>query len=106
MCVSHKQFVNARHMLSDNVRVVEMSSNDSWMRDCGPTFVKNDKTGVIRAVDWDFNAWGGLYDGLYFPWDKDDIIPEYRVLERGDILLGPPSRRAVFDVMTEFLCIL
>jgi agmatine deiminase len=34
--------------------------------DCGPTFVKNDKVDV-RAVDWDFNAWGGLVDGLYFP---------------------------------------
>ena len=76
MCVSHKQFAHARHVLNDNIRVIEMSSDDSWMRDCGPTFVKNDKTGEIRAVDWDFNAWGGLVDGLYFPWDKDDIIPE------------------------------
>jgi agmatine deiminase len=50
-----------------------MSSNDAWMRDCGPTFVVNDKGGV-RLVDWEFNAWGGLYDGLYFPWDKDQLI--------------------------------
>jgi agmatine deiminase len=44
------------------------------MRDCGPTFVVNDQ-GDVRLVDWKFNAWGGLYDGLYFPWDKDDMIP-------------------------------
>ena len=57
------------------VRVVEISSNDAWMRDCGPTFVVNDK-GDVRLVDWDFNAWGGLYDGLYFPWDKDQLVPQ------------------------------
>ena len=76
MCVSYEQFANARHMLPERIRVVEMSNNDAWMRDCGPTFVKNDKTGEIRGIDWGFNAWGGLYDGLYFPWDKDDAIPE------------------------------
>ena len=75
MCVSSYQFENCRNMLPDNIRVVEMSNNDAWMRDCGPIFVKNDKTSEIRLVDFDFNAWGGLVDGLYFPWDKDDVIP-------------------------------
>ena len=53
--------------------MVELSNNDSWIRDCGATFVKNDQGG-LRAVDWAFNAWGGLVDGLYFPWDKDDRV--------------------------------
>lgn len=75
MCVSHEQYNNARSKLPSKIRVVEVSNNDAWMRDCGPTFVKNDKTGEVRGVSWDFNAWGGLYDGLYFPWDKDDMIP-------------------------------
>ena len=30
--------------------------------------------GDVRAVHWHFNAWGGLVDGLYFPWDKDEQI--------------------------------
>jgi len=72
--VNHDQFENARYMLPPEVRVVEISSNDAWMRDCGPTFVVNDK-GDVRLVDWIFNAWGGLYDGLYFPWDKDQLVP-------------------------------
>jgi agmatine deiminase len=59
--------------------VVEVSSNDSWMRDVGPTFVVNDGGGV-RGVDWEFNAWGGLDGGMYFPWDKDDAIAQ-KVLE-------------------------
>ena len=73
MCVSKEQYSNARGMLPDYVRVVEMSNNDSWIRDCGATFVVNDK-GDVRGVDWTFNAWGGLVDGLYFPWDQDDKI--------------------------------
>ena len=73
MCVSASQFQNARARLPENIRVVEMASDDSWIRDCGPTFVIDGKGGV-RGVDWEFNAWGGLVDGLYFPWDKDDQV--------------------------------
>lgn len=69
------QYQNARAMLPGSVRVVELESDDSWCRDCGPTFVINDK-GDIRGIDWEFNAWGGLYDGLYFPWDKDNIVAQ------------------------------
>jgi agmatine deiminase len=76
VCASPAQYQNARNMLPENIRVVEMTSNDAWIRDCGPTFVKNDKTGEVRGIDWDFNAWGGLYDGLYFPWDQDDRIAQ------------------------------
>ncbi|PWH12987.1 MAG: agmatine deiminase [Anaerolineae bacterium] len=77
--VNHNQYANARAMLPPQVRVVELSSNDSWMRDCGPTFVINAQ-GQTRGVDWMFNAWGGLYNGLYFPWDLDEMIAQ-KVLE-------------------------
>lgn len=70
MAVSAGQYANARARLPDHVRVVEMSTNDAWMRDIGPTFVV-DGTGARRGVQWEFNAWGGLVDGLYFPWDHD-----------------------------------
>ena len=75
MIVSKAQYSNARNMLPDYVRVVEMSNDDSWVRDCGATFVVNNK-GKLRGVDWTFNAWGGLVDGLYFPWDSDDKIAQ------------------------------
>jgi hypothetical protein len=39
------------------IRVLEMSSNDAWMRDVGPTFLVNDRTGELRGLDWTFNAW-------------------------------------------------
>lgn len=73
MGVNRDQYENARALLPANVRVVELSNNDAWMRDCGATFVVNDNGG-LRGVDWRFNAWGGLRKMMYFPWDQDDLV--------------------------------
>lgn len=73
MLVSRDQYRHARHVLPNRVRVVEMSYNDSWMRDVGPAYMLNNQ-GQIRGVNWQFNAWGGLVDGLYFPWDQDNLV--------------------------------
>ena len=43
--------------------VVELSSDDAWMRDTGPSFLVN-AAGELRGVHWRFNAWGGLYRPL------------------------------------------
>ena len=67
------QWENARAMLPDAVRVVEISSDDAWMRDVGPTFVV-DASREVRGVDWQFNAWGGLEGGIYFPWAQDSLV--------------------------------
>lgn len=77
--VSTSHFTAARQQLPPQVRVVEMSHDDCWMRDVGPTFVVNSR-GERRGVDWHFNAWGGLNGGLYFPWDQDDLVAR-KVLE-------------------------
>jgi agmatine deiminase len=76
---SANQFQHARARLPPAVRVVEISSNDAWIRDSGPTFVV-DARGRRRGIDWTFNAWGGLSGGLYFPWDRDDEVAQ-KVLE-------------------------
>jgi agmatine deiminase len=77
--VSAAQFQHARARLPPAVRVVEISSNDAWVRDSGPT-VLVDARGRRRGVDWMFNAWGGLGGGLYFPWDRDDEVAQ-KILE-------------------------
>ncbi len=77
--VSAAQYDNARRGLPAEVRVVELSSNDAWMRDVGPTFVVNGRGG-LRGVDWMFNAWGGLDGGIYFPWDRDEGVAQ-KVIE-------------------------
>ena len=70
MAVSDVEFEHCRAALSPSVRVVEISTDDAWMRDIGPTFVL-DGGGGVRGVDWHFNAWGGFEGGLYSPWDRD-----------------------------------
>jgi agmatine deiminase len=79
MGVSAVQFEAARKMLPPDVRVVEISSNDAWMRDVGPTFVV-DRRGRVRGVDWMFNAWGGKAGGAYLDWALDDQVAS-KVLE-------------------------
>lgn len=98
----------------ENILVIEMDSNDAWIRDCGPTFVVNDE-GDVRAVHWHFNAWGGLVDGLYFPWDQDALVgmkvadlahavryrPDDLVLEGGSIHVDGEG-----TVITTEMCLL
>ena len=79
MGVSADQFSMARAALPAGVRVVEMSSNDAWMRDVGPTFVV-DRRGRVRGVDWIFNAWGGRPAASTSTWDLDDQVAA-KVLE-------------------------
>lgn len=73
MAVAPERYDEARSMLAPGIRVVEIESDDAWMRDTGPTFLIDGK-GRRRAVDWRFNAWGGSLDGLYWPWDRDDAV--------------------------------
>ena len=70
---NQSQYLHLLGMNMKNVSIVEMSNNDSWIRDSGATMVINGQGG-IRAVDWGFNAYGGTVDGIYFPWDFDDYV--------------------------------
>ena len=79
MGVNPSQYENARKLLPEDITLVEIPNDDAWMRDCGPTFVINNY-GNVRAIDWIFNAWGGLESGLYPSWNLDDAVPA-KVLE-------------------------
>jgi agmatine deiminase len=79
MAVSPEQLERCRAMLSPSVDVVELASDDAWIRDTGPTFVV-DARGDVRGVDWRFNAWGGAKGGLYSSWDNDERVAQ-KVLE-------------------------
>lgn len=76
---SPAQWRQARDALPDEIRVVELDSNDAWMRDQGPLFVI-DGVGRTRGVHWRFNAWGGLSGGCYRDWSKDEVIG-HKILE-------------------------
>lgn len=42
------------------VEVMPLPISDSWIRDTGPTFLRDGKGG-LAGVHWRFNAWGGNY---------------------------------------------
>lgn len=71
-----------------NISVVALPSDDAWMRDVGPTWAFQEGRGLV-GIDWPFNAWGGLTNGLYAHWDQDDQVAQ-RVLSR----TGHPRQRA------------
>ncbi|MGY5451749.1 agmatine deiminase [Agarivorans sp. MS3-6] len=89
MLVEQSQYANARAQLPAHIKVIEMSYNDSWMRDIGATYVVN-QGGERRGISWQFNAWGGLVDGLYFPWDLDDAVAEKMLNITGDASYKAP----------------
>ena len=72
--VSGNTEAKAREMLggTENIRILNIPSDDSWARDVAPTFVTDGKT--VRGIDWQFNAWGGEFDGLYAHWERDNAL--------------------------------
>ena len=56
----------------DRVELVDIPTNDSWLRDTGPVFLVPRERSAGRetaavAICWEWNAWGGKYP----PWDLD-----------------------------------
>jgi agmatine deiminase len=61
MVCSPSEMVEASLMCGPGIDLVPIPLSDGWMRDIGPTFVKNG-AGEIAGVDWIFNGWGGLHN--------------------------------------------
>lgn len=59
------------------VAVMPISISDSWIRDNGPSFVKNPATGEVAGVDWQFNAWGRNYEAF-----EPDTLVAGQILDR------------------------
>ncbi len=57
-----------------NVHILRLPYDDSWARDPIPAFLLNPETKKLCGVDFGFNSWGGDFDGLYRPWDKDNAL--------------------------------
>ena len=51
----------------ERVQLHQIATNDTWIRDFGPTFVRRKDDGALVGVDWKYNAWGGKYP----PYDDD-----------------------------------
>jgi agmatine deiminase len=60
----------ARAWLAPEVDLLTAPLDDAWMRDIGPTFVR-DPTGSLAGVDWVFNGWGAQ---SWASWEHDAVI--------------------------------
>jgi len=69
------EVAEAKLATDGKVEVIEMALDDSWARDFGPTFLKNEH-GRLSGVQWTFNAWGQKYH----PYTNDATFAS-RVLE-------------------------
>ncbi len=63
--------------LNKNVVFHPFPTNDAWIRDYGPIFVREDDR--VIATDWLYNSWGEKYP----PWDLDNAIPQRIATELG-----------------------
>lgn len=47
-----------------DVQFFHVPTDEPWCRDHGPIFLIHDATGEVAVADFDFNAWGGKYEGV------------------------------------------
>jgi agmatine deiminase len=74
-----------RPLVSGAVELVPTALDDGWLRDNGPTFVHDLDGRRLRAVDWVFNAWGGIQ-----PHARDaDVAPLVARLAGVDVVASP-----------------
>ncbi|MEM8493237.1 MAG: agmatine deiminase family protein [Pseudomonadota bacterium] len=57
MAAPSPDFARVRELCGEAVTPVSIPTNDMWMRDSGPVFVRN-SDGALGAVDFNFNGWG------------------------------------------------
>lgn len=62
--------LEARKAVGDDITVIEVPLDDSWIRDNGPIYVVRDNH--IAMLHFGFNGWGGRF----LPFEKDARVPE------------------------------
>lgn len=58
MVVRPEDKETARDALGSDIELLPLPFNDAWVRDSGPSFVRQ-KNGGLAAISWRFNGWGG-----------------------------------------------
>jgi agmatine deiminase len=86
-----REVLARRGALSSAVEFFHIPTNDAWIRDTGPIFVRRDADladgrGPVAVIDWLFNSWGGKYP----PFDLDDVVPQ-RIAEQLRLPLWEPG---------------
>lgn len=69
LCCSKKVKDIDLFCINSNVEIVNIEYDDIWARDISPFFVN--MSNKLLGVNFEFNAWGGINEGSYYPWDAD-----------------------------------
>ena len=77
MVVDPRDVEIAKEWLAPQVEIVTAMLDDAWMRDMGPTFVR-DENGQLHGVDWVFNGWGAQH---WAKWDHDSQIAPFVIAQ-------------------------
>jgi agmatine deiminase len=72
MVCDPRQETEVRRYCGRQIEVLPIPIDDSWMRDNGPIFVRDD-AGRVALVHFRFNSWGEKY----LPYDKDGEVPRH-----------------------------
>ena len=80
-----EDLAEARDLTQGVVDLVEAELDDSWARDIGPIFLRDDAGGLI-GVDWGFNGWGLVHRNF-----ARDARAARKILDTAGIgrLIGP-----------------
>jgi agmatine deiminase len=80
-----EQAADARARCAGDVEVLEIPIDDSWLRDSGPIFVRDD-AGRRLGVHFRFNGWGERFT----PHDRDEAAGGVLAARYGDEVLRAP----------------
>ena len=88
------KWTSVNHVWVDRVALIEIPTDDSWLRDTGPVFLKSKSVHAeLGTVNFGFNAWGGKYPS----WDADAAVAGTATAARQRTLEQPERREAPQD---------
>lgn len=81
-----RRTLRAERVSTDHVKFFHIPTNDAWVRDHGPIFLRHRTERRLAIVDWEYNAWGGKYP----PWDLDNAVPR-QIADILDLPIASPG---------------
>lgn len=81
-----REAAQARAACTERVEIAELPLDDSWLRDCGPIYIRDGERGERVAIHFRFNAWGEKFP----PWDRDAEVGRLIAAQLGDEVREAP----------------
>jgi agmatine deiminase len=85
MVANPEDIADARVRCGDDIELLPLDINDSWVRDTGPTYVL-DRRGRLAGVDWPFNNYGVIDED----YEEDRLLARRLVEESGGRRIEAP----------------